>query len=296
MHRFYLLIRFFIRYYLVFSFFFGYLLVSLYTYSTHLYTSFQSVLPFMYPKDFQNVDTVLAKQFNNKTQNTRILCWVMTQPYLFNNKAQYIKDTWGRYCDTLLFLSSKSDASIPVIAIPVNEGYDTLWGKTKYSLYYIYKHYYDQADWFIKADDDTYVVVENLRYLLNKHSLDKPIYFGRRFKQFLKQGYMSGGAGYVLSKEALRLFVEKALLQSDTTLCDMGLDGPEDLNLAECLSVVGVKPGDSRDEHFLETFHPYTPNFLMIKGLLNKTDWLFQFCYYPLQIVSTTKFFLFLHI
>ena len=62
-----------------------------------------------------------------------------------------------------------------------------------------------------QVDDDTYVIVENLRYFLSGENTSEPIYFGHHFKAIVKQGFYSGGGGYVLSKEALRRFGEKGM-------------------------------------------------------------------------------------
>ena len=102
-----------------------------------------------------------------------------------------------------------SDPNLPAINVNVTEGRNNLWSKTKRAFAYMYEHHKDEADWFLKADDDTYTVVENLRYMLQPYDASKPIYFGCKFKPYVSQGYMSGGAGYVLSKEALRRFVKQ---------------------------------------------------------------------------------------
>ena len=83
----------------------------------------------------------------------------------------------------------------------------------------ITNYFRDEADWFMKADDDTYTIVENLRYMLEPHNATKPIYFGCKFKPYVRQGYMSGGAGYVLSKEALRRFVTQGITDKTGIIC-----------------------------------------------------------------------------
>ena len=52
---------------------------------------------------------------------------------------------------------------------------------------YVYKNHLDEADWFLKADDDTYTIVENLRYLLQDKNSSEPMFFGHKFKPFVPQ-------------------------------------------------------------------------------------------------------------
>ena len=39
-------------------------------------------------------------------QKPTVLCWVMTCPDNHKKKAVYVKNTWGKRCDKLLFMSS----------------------------------------------------------------------------------------------------------------------------------------------------------------------------------------------
>lgn len=54
---------------------------------------------------------------------------------------------------------STTDPELNSVALNVTGGRDHLWAKTKEAFKYVYKHHLDEADWFLKADDDTYVIV-----------------------------------------------------------------------------------------------------------------------------------------
>uniref|UniRef100_A0A8C0GWC3 N-acetylgalactosaminide beta-1,3-galactosyltransferase n=1 Tax=Chelonoidis abingdonii TaxID=106734 RepID=A0A8C0GWC3_CHEAB len=167
-----------------------------------------------------------------------------------------------RHCNVVLFMSSVRDDGFPTVGLDTKEGRDQLYWKTIRAFQYVHQHHLEQADWFLKADDDTFVVLDNLRWLLANHKPEEPVYFGKRFKPFVKQGYMSGGAGYVLSKEALRRFVEGFRTQVCTHTSSV-----EDLELGQCMEKMGVQAGDSRDTKGRETFHPFPPERHLMENL-----------------------------
>lgn len=212
-------------------------------------------------------------------RQVRVLCWVMTQPRNHVKKARHVKATWGRRCNTLLFMSSQSDSQLPAVALNVTESRNHLWAKTKAAFDYVARHHLRDHDWFLKADDDTYVVVENLRYFLRDKNASQAVYYGCRFKPYVKQGYMSGGAGYVLSREALRRLARRR--PQDGCRADAG--GAEDVEMGRCLQRLGVAAGDSRDAAGRGRFFPLVPESHLIPGQMPKDFWLWSYAYYPIK-------------
>ncbi|XP_046365597.2 glycoprotein-N-acetylgalactosamine 3-beta-galactosyltransferase 1-B-like [Haliotis rufescens] len=186
----------------------------------------------------------------------RISCWIMTSPRNLEKRARFIQMTWAKRCDKVVFISSETNTTFPTVGLNVSEGRNHLTEKTLGGFRYIYEHHFDDCDWFFKADDDTYLVVENLRHFLADFDTNEPLYFGHHFKAIIKQGYSSGGSGLVVSKEALRRFGQHG---HRPKICrQKGTAG--DAAFGQCMQSLEVKLANSTDSQGRSKFHCMTPH------------------------------------
>ncbi|XP_067649985.1 glycoprotein-N-acetylgalactosamine 3-beta-galactosyltransferase 1-B-like [Haliotis asinina] len=229
----------------------------------------------------------------------------MTSPKNLGVKARVVRDTWSRRCNKVLFMSSVTDPKFPTVGLNVSEGREHLTAKTMQAFRYIYENHFDDADWFMKADDDTYVILENLRYFLTSQNKSEPAFFGHHFKVILKQGFYSGGGGYVLSKEALRRYGEKG---HDPTVCRHD-GGAEDVAFCRCMEKLGVRTVNTTDALGRSRFHCFRPEAHLVgnypewyyqydangakKGIESISDFAISFHYVPPQKMYDLEFYIY---
>ncbi|KAH9287390.1 Glycoprotein-N-acetylgalactosamine 3-beta-galactosyltransferase 1 [Echinococcus granulosus] len=217
---------------------------------------------------------------DSMAKKVRVFAIILTMPKSKGTRAVHVKATWARRFNGYVFISSEEDTNLPSIRAVHDESRGALWEKTRQGLLHAYKYHFNDYDFFMKADDDTYVIVENLRFILSRQDPNKPILMGRRFKKYVKQGYTSGGAGYVVSRGALKLIVDG--MNSGIRGCGKG-GGAEDVNLGACAEAVNVTLVDSLDEHEQEVFHPFPPAYMIDKRAMEATSWVQSYNYYPLK-------------
>jgi glycoprotein-N-acetylgalactosamine 3-beta-galactosyltransferase len=225
----------------------------------------------------------------------RIFCYVNTISSYHKSHAQLVADTWGQRCDKLVFFSNVTGTMVANANTPMERSYDIikmnapadyyhLWLKHREVVQYVYDHYRHDYDWFYKADDDAYVIVDNFRAYLRRPEIvmnhkRQPMHLGKRFnltadrvrdliqdkqlaarwwKRWDRLVFNSGGPGYAMN----RLFLDKfvASMKDKSCLSESWAEySPEDTGTTYCMMWHDVLPWDTRDVHGRPRWHAANP-------------------------------------
>lgn len=156
-----------------------------------------------------------------------------------STRVQSIRDTWGKNQD-VVFLSD-INISPDIIGFDyLRKGYENIW--MKYAE--ILKNWTDFTyDWYFFTDDDTFVNVKNINNLLTNYSVDDKICIGvlgvlnadatdrdgnytgfplhtiKGNQTELPLTYASGGAGFILSVESIKIINKYLNTVQDVPRC-----------------------------------------------------------------------------
>lgn len=130
----------------------------------------------------------------------------------------------------------------------------------------------DNFKWILIVNDNTFAIMENLRFLLAGINPLRKLYLGHAV-QFWNTIYNLGQAGIVLSRGTVLAF-KKDVICKESNL----LKNREDFQLGHELSNLNITVLDTRDQFNLSTFHPYNWNHLLFP---TKNDYNFKSIFAP---------------
>lgn len=242
---------------------------------------------FYFFENASNISIFPSKEM--KINEKFLFCMILTHPGGFRNKKpQIVYNVWGSRCDHFKFITIRPNISLNVNSLFFNltgikkETYNRLSRKVFSAFKETYQEYPD-FDWYLKADDDTFIEMDNLREFLKNKNQKEPVTFGHDLS-YRKQVFHSGGAGYLLSNEAFTRLGEA--MHKNDNYCK--IDYSEDVDVARCLRSLGVNMKKSIDSLGRERFNlisiqaAFTGNFSkwFLRHKINKYQKVFFLIFY----------------
>lgn len=124
----------------------------------------------------------------------QVLCVLFVRS---ENNLAGAKSTWIHSCNNLQLIEIKAKKSKYIAVKRTKES--SSWVLLCQTL----RNITDQYDWYLIVNDNTFAILENLRYFVAPFNSTETYYLGYPVK-FWSTVYNSGQAGYVLSKGALK--------------------------------------------------------------------------------------------
>ncbi|CAF1125383.1 unnamed protein product [Brachionus calyciflorus] len=248
-----------------------------------------SIYIFLYNQSKHSISKNYTKQADVKPS---VFCLIKTHPNNIKiNKSLIVYKIWAHKCDNYRFITLIPNNLEPIKKKDVLEVYDQFYMiqpsfmqaeshgnltlKMYYSMLYVYRSF-PSYDWYYISDDDAYVNIKNLKTFLKDKPKYESITYGYNFKIIVKDGYHSGGPGYVLSNGAFMTICKKM----DKNINNCPNSGIDDVDISQCIRNYNGKMGQSRDELGRERFLPMG---LMDTFTGRNTDWLKGYGEHPPQ-------------
>ncbi|CEF68393.1 Glycoprotein-N-acetylgalactosamine 3-beta-galactosyltransferase 1 [Strongyloides ratti] len=114
----------------------------------------------------------------------------------------------------------------------------------------LYNEYITDTHWFLFVDDTSYVVMENLRYLLYPYNPNEilGVGFDIQSSAYIKStGTLLSHGSYLLSNGALEKFVTKII--PNIKECSSKEGNDDDFEISKCLSQIRMRHINSKDDH-----------------------------------------------
>ncbi|XP_065346935.1 glycoprotein-N-acetylgalactosamine 3-beta-galactosyltransferase 1-like [Cloeon dipterum] len=214
-------------------------------------------------------------------QQVRILCIVITVPKNHKDRAEHVRETWGRHCNNIHFISTKYDAALPTTNVKIAEGKNLEWAKMEGAFNYLHETRLKDFDWVVKTDHESFIVVENLRTMLTSYSPDDPIYFELSYG-VNDNTTGSNTASYVLSRESVIRLVIEGYNGSKHADCS-GKDIKT--QLGSCFKALKLKQESTRDELNRRRCLPFhqAEDLKDIQNLEGDEWWKNDYVYWPMN-------------
>lgn len=159
----------------------------------------------------------------------------------------------------------QEDPTVPFVHLNISDKYELITNKAIETMKYIYDNHLNDFDWYLRANDDTFIIMENLKTFLADKCPDSKKMYGKALRYFMKEpfirefsgenidkGFIQGGAGWLISRESLKLFIET--MRKDSQFCVMKRGQLEDQEICNCFRRINILTSDSRDREYKERF------------------------------------------
>lgn len=147
-----------------------------------------------------------------------IFVGIMTAKKFIDNRGLASHRTWASNINgKVMFFSSEGSTSsygVPVVALPGVDDHYPPQKKSFMMLKYMYDHFLDKYEWFMRADDDVFIKGDKLDDFLRGINSSQPLFIGQagtgkadelgKLALSAHENFCMGGPGMIFSRETLR--------------------------------------------------------------------------------------------